>query len=56
MFGRCNICVEPRQRIAVPPECQFRRPAEKRDQLIRPGPYWRPKRTLEALDDASSAA
>jgi hypothetical protein len=33
MFGRCNICVtEPRQRIALPPECQFRRPAKKRDQ------------------------
>jgi hypothetical protein len=34
MFGRSNICVaEPRERVAVPAECQFGRPAEKGDLL-----------------------
>src|SRR2546430_16213382 len=34
MFGRSNICVaEPRERAAVPAECQFGRPAEKGDLL-----------------------
>ena len=32
MFGRSNICVaEPRERVAVPAECQFGRPAETGD-------------------------
>jgi hypothetical protein len=34
MFGRSNICVaEPRERVTVPAECQFGRPAEKGDLL-----------------------
>src|SRR5262249_59361347 len=34
MFGRSNICVdEPRERLAVPAECQFGRPAEKGNLL-----------------------
>ena len=35
MFGRSNVCVaEPRERVAVPAECQFGRPAEKKGDLL----------------------
>jgi hypothetical protein len=34
MFGRSNICVaEPRERVAVPAQCQLGRPPEKGDLL-----------------------